>query len=66
VLQLTDIFSPNEVEAESIVGPGTPQQLVQRLLAAGAPVVALRRGDQGVMVGQHGCDDIWQVRFELI
>eukprot|EP00775_Hariotina_reticulata_P005970 gene5970-6209_t len=61
LLQLVDIFSPNELEAQSIVGPGTPSQLVQRLLAAGAPLVALRRGEEGVMIGQQGCDDIWQV-----
>jgi sugar/nucleoside kinase (ribokinase family) len=42
-----DIFSPNEVEAASIVGPGTLLELVKRLAAAGAKVVCLRRGADG-------------------
>jgi|AntAceMinimDraft_12_1070368.scaffolds.fasta_scaffold276791_1 sugar/nucleoside kinase (ribokinase family) len=44
-----DIFSPNEREAVSLVGPGTPMELVARLAAAGAAVVCLRRG--GVACG---------------
>ncbi len=45
-----DIFSPNLEEASSLVGDGDPEQLVARLAAAGAPVVALRMGAEGSVV----------------
>lgn len=53
LLQLCDIFSPNELEAASIVGPGNPEQLVQRLIDAGAATVALRCGAQGAWIGDR-------------
>jgi sugar/nucleoside kinase (ribokinase family) len=53
LLGACDIFSPNEAEAASIVGPGTPAQLVGALLAAGATTVALRLGAAGALVA-HG------------
>ncbi len=43
------------------VGPGTPLQLIDRLLAHGAPVVALRRGADGVIVRRRGDAHAWQV-----
>ena len=56
-----DIFSPNEVEAASIVGPGTPLELVQRLAAAGAAVVCLRRGADGAVVHDAATGETWSV-----
>lgn len=61
LLQLCDIFSPNEDEAASIVGEGTPQQLAARLLDAGAAVVLLRCGANGVLLAQRGEPEVWQV-----
>ncbi|GIL78363.1 hypothetical protein Vretimale_7719 [Volvox reticuliferus] len=52
-----DIFSPNEAEAESIVGPGHPEELAQRLLAlsppGGADLVVVRCGPEGVLVARR-------------
>jgi sugar/nucleoside kinase (ribokinase family) len=48
------IFSPNEREAESLVGKATPAELIQRLEDAGAQIVALRRGAGGALVHQTG------------
>jgi cytidine kinase len=45
-----DIFSPNLEEASSLVGDGPPDQLVARLAAAGASLVALRMGAVGSLV----------------
>ena len=45
-----DIFSPNVEEAISLVGEGTPEELIERLAAAGAPIVALRMGATGSLV----------------
>jgi sugar/nucleoside kinase (ribokinase family) len=53
MLSTVDIFSPNAAEAESIVGPGAPQQLVDRLLQLGARLVALRMGEDGVLLAQQ-------------
>eukprot|EP00879_Flechtneria_rotunda_P022940 GHRR01024248.1.p1 GENE.GHRR01024248.1~~GHRR01024248.1.p1 ORF type:complete len:330 (+),score=119.16 GHRR01024248.1:648-1637(+) len=61
LLQSTDIFSPNEAEAASIVGPGSPEQLLQRLLVAGASTVVLRQGPQGVLIGHSSTQRMWQV-----
>lgn len=55
-VSLADIFSPNLEEAISLVGPGEPSELMVRLLDAGAPVVALRMGAQGALIGQQGLD----------
>jgi fructokinase len=53
LLAVVDIFSPNLAEAESIVGPGTPRQVVERLLQLGAKLVVLRMGEQGVLMAQQ-------------
>lgn len=53
LLSVVDIFSPNKAEAESIVGAGTPQQLVDRLLQLGARLVALRMGEKGVLLARQ-------------
>lgn len=51
-----DIFSPNVEEAASLVGDGAPEELVARLAAAGAPIVALRMGAEGSLVHAAGTD----------
>ena len=50
LLAATDIFSPNLAGARSLVGPGTPEEVTQHLLEAGATVVALRLGAEGSLV----------------
>jgi sugar/nucleoside kinase (ribokinase family) len=50
LLVAAPIFSPNQAGAESLVGPGEPLDLVRRLAAAGAEVVALRLGAAGSLV----------------
>ncbi|MCB0168424.1 MAG: carbohydrate kinase family protein [Anaerolineae bacterium] len=50
LLSAGQIFSPNQIEAESLVGPGTPDQLIRRLVEAGASIVALRQGPTGALV----------------
>ena len=44
------IFSPNQLEAESLVGPGPPDELIRRLVDAGASIIALRQGPTGALV----------------
>jgi len=61
LLAAVDVFSPNAVEAESVVGPGSAEQLVERLLAAGAGLVALRRGPEGALVACAATGEAWQV-----
>jgi sugar/nucleoside kinase (ribokinase family) len=45
-----DVFSPNELEAVSLVGEGTPLELCERLASAGAKIVCVRRGEKGAVV----------------
>jgi sugar/nucleoside kinase (ribokinase family) len=52
LLQAADIFSPNTLAAESLVGAGEPEALASRLLAAGANVLALRLGARGSLVAE--------------
>ena len=56
-----DVFSPNELEAISLVGPGTPVELVTRLAAAGAAIVCLRRGEKGAVVHDARTGETWSV-----
>ncbi len=53
LLSAADIFSPNLVEAVSLVGAGEPEKLVQRLFKLGAKVVALRMGPDGALVAER-------------
>jgi sugar/nucleoside kinase (ribokinase family) len=55
------IFSPNEVEAASLVGPGEPLELIRRLVAAGAEIVALRQGERGATVHQAKSGETWHI-----
>lgn len=60
LLSACDIFSPNEAEAESLVGPGPPEELAARLLAlspaGGADVVVVRCGPEGVLAARRETD----------
>jgi sugar/nucleoside kinase (ribokinase family) len=55
------IFSPNEQEAESLVGPGQPLELIRRLVEAGAEVVALRQGANGATVHHADIGETWHI-----
>jgi sugar/nucleoside kinase (ribokinase family) len=57
LLTSCDLFSPNLVEAESLVGLGDPQTLIQRLVDAGASIVALRMGADGSLVHNAATDE---------
>ena len=61
LLTTCDVFSPTEAEAAAMVGPGSPEQILQKFVAAGAGVVALRRGEKGAMIMRKGDDKIVQV-----
>jgi sugar/nucleoside kinase (ribokinase family) len=50
LVSAADVFSPNRLSAESLVGPGEPEALARRLIDAGANVVALRMGALGSLV----------------
>ncbi|MCD4671603.1 MAG: hypothetical protein K8R77_02970 [Anaerolineaceae bacterium] len=47
-----DIFSPNVAEAESLLGPVAPREMVTSFLDAGAACVALRMGAEGALVAE--------------
>lgn len=55
------IFSPNQSEAESLVGPGDPLELIRRLAETGAEIVALRCGKNGALVHRADTGEIWQI-----
>jgi sugar/nucleoside kinase (ribokinase family) len=44
-----DIFMPNIEQATALVGPGAPEEIASRLLAAGAGAVALTLGEDGAL-----------------
>lgn len=54
LLTSAHVFSPNEKEAMSLVGPGTPEEVIKRLVELGAEVVSLRRGPLGCIVHRQG------------
>ncbi|KAG0561964.1 hypothetical protein KC19_9G107000 [Ceratodon purpureus] len=55
------IFSPNEREAASLVGAGTPLELIGRLSKLGAEIVVLRRGPLGCIVHRSDTKETWDV-----
>ncbi len=55
------IFSPNQKEAESLVGPGEPLALIERLVAYGAEIVALRQGPDGALVHRGDTGEMWRI-----
>lgn len=50
MLKNIDIFSPNLIEAKSILGDLEPLIIINTLLSAGANIIALRMGNQGSLV----------------
>ena len=58
-----DIFSPNEAEALSVLGATdlSPAQICGRFAAAGAAVVALRRGAEGAFVLRADTGEAWSI-----
>ena len=61
VLRAADIVSPNLVEARQVYGSRSPEDLLQQMLDDGAQVVALRMGEAGSLVGQHGTNELLHV-----
>jgi sugar/nucleoside kinase (ribokinase family) len=61
VLPQVDIVSPNWLEAQQVYGLGDPGALVRAMLDDGAPVVALRMGEHGSLVGARQGDDLLAV-----
>jgi sugar/nucleoside kinase (ribokinase family) len=61
LLTAGQIFSPNEEEAQSLVGPGEPLDLIRQLVEAGAEIVALRRGVSGAIVHCADTGETWQI-----
>jgi sugar/nucleoside kinase (ribokinase family) len=59
LVSAADIFSPNLLEASSLVGPGEPRELIRRLAEAGAEVIALRQGSGGATVHQTDTGETW-------
>lgn len=55
------VFSPNEREAISLVGPGTPLEIIRRLVEFGAEVVVLRRGPSGCIVHRADNGETWDI-----
>ncbi len=53
LLSAADIFSPNHIEAISLVGEGQPEELIQRFFKLGAKLVALRLGGEGALVADR-------------
>jgi cytidine kinase len=58
LLAAADIFAPNTEEAISLVGAGEPLELVQRLMHAGANLVALRMGPDGALVAHRATREV--------
>lgn len=55
------IFSPNQAEAQALVGPGEPVTLIRRLVEAGAEIVALRQGPAGATVHRADTGETWHI-----
>jgi sugar/nucleoside kinase (ribokinase family) len=61
LLSSGQIFSPNEAEAQSLLGPGQPLDLIQRLVKAGAEIIALRLGASGAIVHRADTGETWSI-----
>ena len=55
------IFSPNQEEAESLVGPGDPMSLLKRLVEVGGELIALRCGAAGAWVHHAELGETWHI-----
>lgn len=58
-LPLVDAFSPNWEESALLLGRDDPDEIVDRFLGMGAPLVALRMGERGSLVA--GPDGRWTI-----
>lgn len=61
ILATGRIFSPNLYEVETMIGPGEPLTQLQRLVAAGAEIVALRLGAEGSLVQRADTGETWRL-----
>jgi len=61
LLSAGQIFSPNLAEARSLIGPGEPTELIHRLAAAGAAIIALRQGALGSIVYRADTGEAWSI-----
>lgn len=61
LLTACEIFSPNLVEAETLIGPGEPHAMIRRLVEAGASIVALRMGAEGSLVHRAATGETWHI-----
>lgn len=61
LLSAGQIFSLNEAEAQSLVGPAEPRKLLRRLVEAGAEIVALRQGEKGATVHRADTGETWHI-----
>ncbi|KAH7373388.1 hypothetical protein KP509_17G053600 [Ceratopteris richardii] len=55
------VFSPNEKEAMSLVGPGTAVEVIKRIVELGGEVVCLRRGPDGCIVHRADSGETWEI-----
>ncbi len=53
VLPKVNLFSPNELEGRHITGEGDVSKMIDIILDWGAPLVAIRRGAMGSMIGNQ-------------
>lgn len=61
LLTSAHIFSPNEEEAWSMVGPGSPRDVIGRLVELGGEIVCLRRGPQGAVIHRAETGETWEI-----
>lgn len=64
LLSGVDIFSTNMLEAESLVGSGTPEAISDRLIDAGARIVVLRLGAEGSMIAER--DSVTKIKVPAV
>ena len=50
LISAAQIFSPNQLEAESLVGTRPPDALIDRMLDAGGELIVLRMGPEGSLI----------------
>lgn len=61
LLSAGHIFAPNLAEAYALVGPGEPLELIDRMVKAGANIVALRQGSEGATVHHADTGETWHI-----
>lgn len=61
LVSAANIFSANEKEAASLVGPGSPMEMIERIAELGAEVVTLRRGPSGSIAHRSDTQETWEI-----